>query len=70
MIQPEPVASVSATRNYVLFHFSDFNVGKRCNDASVTVLDGNGINMKPIKGSSQHISAFLYSKANRSVGIK
>ena len=70
MIQPDPIASISAAGNHVLFHFSDFNVGKRCNDASVTVLDGNGINMKPIKGSSQHIRDFLYSKANHLVGIK
>ena len=43
----------STTGNYVLFHFSDFNVGKQCSDTSVTVLDGNGINMEPIEGSSK-----------------
>ena len=57
-IQPKPVGSFSTTGNYVLFHFSDLDVGGQCSDTSITVLDGNGINMAPIKGnvtgSSKH----------------
>ena len=50
VIQPDPTESSSTTGNYVLFHFSDFDVGKLCKDTSVTILDGNGINMEPIEG--------------------
>ena len=65
-IQPDPVESFSTTGNYVLFHFSDFNVGKQCSDTSVTVLDGNGINMEPIEGSSKDV-IFSMAKLKQTV---
>ena len=60
VIQPHPIESFSTTGNYVLFHLSDFNVGKQCSDTSVTVLDGNGINMEPIEGSYKYVIFLCY----------
>ena len=50
-IQPEPTESSSTSGNFVLFHFSGFEVGRTCNDSSITVLDGNGMFMEPIEGT-------------------
>ena len=50
-IHPQPTASSSTSgNNFVLFHFSDFEVGRNCKDTSITVLDGNGMFMEPLKG--------------------
>ena len=50
-IQPESTESSSTSGNFVLFHFSGFEVGRTCNDSSITVLDGNGMFMEPIEGT-------------------
>lgn len=50
VIQPESTKSSTTSGYHVLFHFSDFEVGRHCQDTNVTVLDGNGINMNPIEG--------------------
>ena len=55
VIQPESTKSSSTSGYHVLFYFSDFEVGRYCQDSNVTVLDGNGINMNPIEGRHLHL---------------
>ena len=50
VIQPALTISSSTTGNYVLFHFSNFEVGKHCKDTNLTVYDGNGVRVKEIQG--------------------
>ena len=59
VIQPESTKSSSTSGYHVLFHFSDFEVGRYCQDTNVTVLDGNGINMSPIEGTIHLVSPFV-----------
>ena len=51
VIQPAPTESSTTSGHYVLFHFSNFKVGENCQHTNVIVLDGNGINMRPIEGT-------------------
>ena len=55
VIQPAPTESSTTSGHYVLFHFSNFKVGENCQHTNVTIIDGNGINMKPIEGILLHV---------------
>ena len=56
VIQPKPTYNHGTAGSSVLFYFSDFQVGKYCQDTTLTVHDGNGVSMQPIKGTISSLS--------------
>ena len=51
VIQPKPTYNQGTAGSFVLFYFSGFQVGNNCHDTNLTIHDGNGVNMQPIKGT-------------------